>query len=49
MLNDTTFAFEQHRNTPVRYNRDLMQQTIQAMIRISEIRARREQRFWKNR
>jgi large subunit ribosomal protein L24e len=34
MINDSTFQLEQRRNTPTRYNRDLMQATVQAMIRI---------------
>jgi hypothetical protein len=37
------------RNVPVRYNRDLVQKTLQTMQRVSEIRARRERVFYKNR
>ena len=33
----------------MQYNRDLYVQTIQAMQRISDIKKRREDRFWENR
>lgn len=46
---DSTFEFEKRRNVPVRYNRELVQTTVQAMKRISEIRQKREHAFWKNR
>jgi len=49
MTVDSTLQFAQHRNIPVRYNRELVATTLQAMERISEIRARRERQFYKNR
>lgn len=49
MLVDSTLQFAQRRNVPVRYNRDLVARTLDAMSRISEIRRRRERRFYKER
>ncbi|KAL5529267.1 hypothetical protein ACEPAG_5252 [Sanghuangporus baumii] len=49
MIIDSTFEFEKRRNVPVRYNRELIQTTINAMKRIGEIRQRRKQAFWRNR
>lgn len=49
MTVDSTLAFAQRRNIPVRYNRDLVAKTLQAMQRVSEIRARREKQFYRNR
>ncbi|KAJ9108619.1 ATPase-activating ribosome biosynthesis protein [Naganishia adeliensis] len=49
MVIDKTFEFEKRRNVPIKYSRDLVQTTIQAMKRIAEIKARRERAFWKNR
>ncbi|KAJ4374658.1 ATPase-activating ribosome biosynthesis protein [Didymella sp. IMI 355093] len=49
MTVDSTLAFAQRRNIPVRYNRDLVQTTLKAMSRVTEIRARRERAFYKAR
>ncbi|KJZ71593.1 Ribosome biogenesis protein RLP24 [Hirsutella minnesotensis 3608] len=49
MTVDSTLLFGARRNEPVRYNRDLVQKTLVAMERISEIRARRERVFYKKR
>jgi len=49
MTVDSTLAFAARRNVPVRYNRDLVQTTLKAMSRVSEIRARRERAFYKTR
>jgi len=49
MTVDSTLTFAQRRNIPVRYNRDLIQTTLKAMSRVSEIRARRERAFYKTR
>ncbi|KAK3114570.1 ATPase-activating ribosome biosynthesis protein [Teratosphaeriaceae sp. CCFEE 6253] len=49
MTVDSTLQFAQRRNIPVRYNRELVATTLQAMQRVSEIRARRERQFYKNR
>lgn len=49
MIVDQTLAFAARRNIPVRYNRDLVATTLKAMQRVSEIRAKRERVFYKNR
>lgn len=49
MTVDSTLLFAQRRNIPVRYNRELVATTLQAMERVSEIRARRERQFYRNR
>ncbi|KAH9063333.1 ribosomal protein L24e-domain-containing protein [Lactarius vividus] len=49
MVIDSTIDFEKRRNIPVRYDRDLMRSTLQAMKRIAEVKKRRENAFWKNR
>lgn len=49
MTIDSTIEFEKRRNVPVRYDRELVQTTVKAMKRISEIKQRREHAFWKNR
>ncbi|CAI2178629.1 14732_t:CDS:2 [Funneliformis geosporum] len=48
MTIDSTFEFEKRRNVPVRYDRELLDTTIKAMKRISEIKAKRERVFYKN-
>jgi len=48
-VQDSTYEFEKRRNVPVRYDRELIQNTVKAMQRVSEIRQRREHAFWKNR
>ena len=49
MTNDTVLEFEQRRNEPVRYNRDLMVETLQVMKKIDDIKKRRQQRFFDRR
>jgi large subunit ribosomal protein L24e len=49
MTVDSTLQFAMRRNEPVRYDRDLVNKTMAAMKRISEIRARRERVFYKKR
>lgn len=49
MTVDSTLAFAARRNVPVRYNRDLVATTLKAMQRVSEIRAKRERQFYRNR
>jgi len=46
MTNDSVLEFEQKRNVPTRYNRDLMVKTLQAMKRVDEIKAARQERFF---
>ncbi|KAI9664056.1 MAG: ATPase-activating ribosome biosynthesis protein [Bathelium mastoideum] len=43
---DSTLAFAARRNVPVRYNRTLVQETLRAMERVEEIRAKRERRHY---
>ncbi|KAH6918509.1 ribosomal protein L24e-domain-containing protein [Coprinopsis sp. MPI-PUGE-AT-0042] len=49
MTVDSTIDFEKRRNVPVRYDRELVQTTIKAIKRISEIKAKRERAFFNNR
>jgi len=49
MILDPVLDFEKKRNEAVRYNRDLMVDTIQAMNKIDEIRTNREERFYDKR
>ena len=49
MTVDTTLQFAARRQIPVRYDRNLVSKTLKAMRRVSEIRARRETVFFKNR
>ena len=49
MTTDSVLEFEQRRNVPTRYNRDLMIKTIQGMKRIDEIKKRRMERFFDRR
>ena len=44
LADDATFDFERRRNRPEKYNRDVMHATMNAMKRVSDIRARREAR-----
>lgn len=47
LIVDSSLTFAKRRNIPVRYNRDLIQDTLKAMSKIEEIRARRERQFYK--
>ncbi|KAB8343279.1 hypothetical protein FH972_022866 [Carpinus fangiana] len=49
MTVDSTLALQARRNVPVRYNREIVANTLAAMQRISEIRERREKQFYKER
>ena len=49
MTVDSTLSLQARRNVPVRYDRDLLNQTLAAMERISEIRQRRERRLYQAR
>ena len=49
MIVDSTLTFAARRNVPVRYNRDLVATTLQAMERVGEIRTKRERAFYKKR
>ncbi len=49
MTVDNTLQLAARRNIPVRYNRNLVSTTLKAMQRVSEIKARRQKVFFKNR
>ncbi|KTW32777.1 ATPase-activating ribosome biosynthesis protein [Pneumocystis jirovecii RU7] len=49
MAIDTTLTFASRRNIPIRYNRDVVANTLKAINRVSEIRTRRERIFYKHR
>ena len=49
MVIDSTFEFEKKRNEPIKYNRDLVVETVRAMKKVSAIKERREKDFWKMR
>ena len=49
MTCDSVLDFEKRRNVPIRYNRDLMVKTIQAMKRVDEIKRVRMQRHFDKR
>lgn len=46
---DATLEFEKRKDEPIRYNRDLVVQTIKAVNRVSEIKDSRQTDFWKSR
>ena len=46
---DSTLALAARRNIPVRYNRELVKETLRAMERVEEIRAKRERRLYAHR
>ena len=49
MKQDSTLEFENRRNVPVKYDRELMQATVAAVKRVGEIKSKREKAFWKDR
>ncbi|TLD36911.1 ribosome biogenesis protein RLP24 [Venturia nashicola] len=49
MVVDGALALASKRNVPVRYNRDHVAKALEAMVKFSEVRARRERVFYKNR
>jgi large subunit ribosomal protein L24e len=49
LTQDSVLEFEQRRNVPTRYNRDLMVKTIQSMKRVEEIKKRRSDRLFDRR
>lgn len=46
---DTTMDFERRRHVPVKYNRELVANTLKAMKRVEEIKARRQRDLWEKR
>jgi large subunit ribosomal protein L24e len=49
LAEDATFEMERRRNRPVKYDRELMKKTVQAIGRVTEIRAARQERHWEKR
>jgi large subunit ribosomal protein L24e len=49
LLVDSTFDFEQRRNRPVKYDRNLMETTLRTMRLVDEIRQQREAAHWERR
>jgi large subunit ribosomal protein L24e len=49
MAVDSTFEFEKRRHRPVKYDRNLMAKTINAMQTVNAIKVARERRFFENR
>lgn len=46
---DSTFDFAKRRNRPLKYDRDTMMQTLEAMKKVEAIKTARESRFYKDR
>ena len=46
---DSTFEFERKRNRVIKYDRNIMMSTINAMKRVQEIRVKRQERFFQAR
>eukprot|EP00744_Colponema_vietnamica_P000361 GILI01000636.1.p1 GENE.GILI01000636.1~~GILI01000636.1.p1 ORF type:complete len:219 (-),score=77.77 GILI01000636.1:107-763(-) len=46
---DTTMDFERRRHVPVKYNRELVSNTLKAMKRVEEIKTRRQRDLWEKR
>ncbi|GAB5035319.1 ribosome biogenesis protein rlp24 [Nannochloropsis oceanica] len=49
MVVDATFDFEKRRNRPIKYDRELVGKTIQAMHKLRSIQSRREEVFYQTR
>lgn len=49
LVEDATFEMERKRNRPEKYNRETVAKTLQAMDKISEIRIKRQERFYEKR
>lgn len=46
---DSTIDFERRRHCPVKYNRELVQDTLKIMKRVEEIKTRRQRDLWEKR
>lgn len=46
---DSTIDFERRRHCPVKYNRELVQDTLKIMKRVEEIKTRRQRDLWQKR
>lgn len=49
LVADSSFEFEQRRNRPVKYDRNLVEVTLRTMKLVDEIRQRREAAHWERR
>ena len=49
LVTDPVYDFEKIRNTPIKYNREIWTDTVQAMDKLAKIRKDREDRFFKER
>ena len=49
MTIDSTFEMEKRRHIPIKYDRELMQTTVQAIKKIQSIKQKRERQFYVNR
>lgn len=49
LAEDATFEMERRRNRPEKYDRELVKKTVKAIERISEIRTRRQERYYEKR
>ena len=49
LVTDPVYDFEKIRNTPIKYNRDIWTDTVQAMDKLAKIRKDREDRFFEKR
>ena len=49
LVTDPVYDFEKIRNTPIKYNREIWTDTIQAMDKLAKIRKDREDRFFEKR
>ena len=49
LVTDPVYEFDKIRNTPIKYNREIWTDTIQAMDKLSKIRKDREDRFFMRR
>lgn len=46
---DSTFEFEKKPNVAVRYDRDLVRETVEAIQKVQKIKSKREMKFYKQR
>ena len=49
LVTDPVYEFEKIRNTPIKYNREIWTDTVQAMDKLAKIRKVREDRFFERR
>ena len=49
LVTDPVYDFEKIRNTPIKYNREIWTDTVQAMDKLAKIRKYREDRFFERR